>query len=36
MSSANLFLVSFSILFVIGSIIIYNIDFSKWDNPIQE
>jgi hypothetical protein len=32
MNDTNLFLLSFSILFAIGSIIAYNIDFSKWED----
>jgi len=31
MDSTNLFLVIFSILFAVGSVIVYNIDFKKWD-----
>lgn len=31
MDSINLFLVVFSVLFALGSIVVYNIDFSKWD-----
>jgi hypothetical protein len=30
MSSSEIFLISFSIFAVIGSIIVYNIDFKKW------
>jgi hypothetical protein len=36
MSNTNLFLVSFSVLFAIGSIIVYNIDFTKWDKHSHE
>ncbi len=32
MDSTNLFLVSFTILFAIMGIVVYNIDFTKWDN----
>jgi len=32
MENTNLFLLSFTILFAIGSIVVYNIDFSKWEN----
>jgi len=31
MSNAELFLVIFSIIGLIGSIVVYNIDFTKWD-----
>jgi len=32
MESTNLFLVTFTILFAIGSVVVYNIDFTKWGN----
>jgi len=32
MNDTDLFLILFSILFAIGSIIAYNIDFSKWED----
>jgi len=32
MTSSELFLIGFSIFAVIGSIVVYNTDFSKWDN----
>jgi len=31
MSNSDMFLVGFSIFAVIASIIVYNIDFSKWE-----
>ena len=36
MSSSDLFLLSFSALFAIGSIVVYNIDFTKWENHSHE
>jgi len=32
MESTNLFLMFFSLLFIVGSIVVYNIDFTKWNN----
>ena len=32
MSNSELFLISFSILGMVAGVIVYNIDFSKWEN----
>jgi len=32
MSNSELFLVSFSVLGIITAFIVYNIDFSQWEN----
>jgi len=36
MDGANLFLITFSILISIIGIIVYNIDFSKWEKHSHE
>ncbi len=32
MDSTNLFLMTFTVMFAVVGIIVYNIDFSKWEN----
>jgi len=36
MDGANLFLITFSILISIIGIVVYNIDFSKWEKHSHE
>jgi len=36
MDSGNLFLMTFTTIITIAGIIVYNIDFSKWDKPSHE
>ena len=36
MTSSELFLIGFSIFATIGSVVVYNIDFSKWEKRGHE
>lgn len=36
MESTNIFLIGFSIFAAIASIIVYNIDFKKWDKHTHD
>jgi len=36
MDSGNLFLITFSVIISVVGIVIYNIDFSKWENHSHE
>jgi hypothetical protein len=32
MDNSNLFLISFTILFAVMGLVVYNIDFSRWED----